>query len=117
LIAESAGLEAGELNPLAVEAMREVGIDISSNTPRRVFGVFTSGALFSYVVTVCGQRSAELCPIFPGIVERLRWSFDDPAAFTETWDERLARTRVVRDAIERKIFEWCEAVCARPQLA
>lgn len=113
LQAESAGLEAATLNPLAVEAMRECGLDISKNETRSVFEVFKSGALFAYVVTVCDEASAEVCPIFPGIVERLHWSFEDPASFSGTWEERLAKTRAVRDQIDRKIEEWCVRLCDR----
>ena len=61
--AQSAGLEPGTLNPLAVEVMREAGIDISRNKTQAVFDVFKSGQLFSYVVTVCDESSAEKCPI------------------------------------------------------
>ena len=64
--AESAGLEPGTLNPLVVEAMQEVGIDISEKETQAVFDVFKSGKLFAYVVTVCDETSAEKCPIFAG---------------------------------------------------
>src|SRR5882757_4670461 len=77
--AESAGLEPGTLNPLVVEAMSEVGIDISGKETRAVFDVFKSGKLFSYVITVCDETSAERCPIFPGVTKRLHWSFPDPS--------------------------------------
>jgi len=65
--AESAGLERGTLNPLVVEAMEEVGIDISQKKTQAVFDVFKAGKLFSYVITVCDETSAERCPIFPGV--------------------------------------------------
>ena len=87
--AHSAGLEPGELNPLAVEAMREIGTDISQRQTQSVFDVFKSGELFSYVITVCDETSAERCPIFPGVAKRLHWSFPDPAALTGTREERL----------------------------
>ena len=76
--AESAGLEPGILNPLAVEAMKEVGIDISHNKTQRVFDLFKAGRMFAYVITVCDEASAERCPIFPGVTQRLHWSFPDP---------------------------------------
>ena len=60
----SAGLEPGVLNPLAVEAMREVGVDISGKNTQSVFDVFKSGQFFPYVITVCDETSAERCPIF-----------------------------------------------------
>jgi arsenate reductase len=64
---ESAGLEPGKLNPLAVEAMRNAGIDISHNGTRSVFELFKSGQRFQYVISVCDEASAERCPIFPGV--------------------------------------------------
>lgn len=114
--ASSAGLEPGCLNPLAVEAMKEVGIDISLKSTQGVFDLFKTGKLFGYVITVCDESSAERCPIFPGITKRLHWSFEDPASFQGTWEEKLARTRIVRDQIRAKIDELCSEVC-RPQAA
>ena len=66
-VAESAGLEPGILNPLVVEVMQEAGIDISRKKTQAVFDVFKSGKLFSHVITVCDETSAEKCPIFPGV--------------------------------------------------
>ena len=109
--AESAGLEPGTLNPLVVEAMAEVGIDISKNPTKSVWDVFKSGKLFGYVLTVCDETSAERCPIFPGSAIRLHWSFEDPSRFTGTHDEKLAKVRVVRDTIAAAVREWCEEKC------
>ncbi len=110
--AHSAGLEPGTLNPIAVEAMREVGIDISHKGTQSVFDVFKSGELFAYVITVCDETSAERCPIFPGVTTRLHWSFPDPAALTGTHKERLAGTRAIRDQIRDRIEMWCDEMCA-----
>jgi arsenate reductase (thioredoxin) len=110
--AHSAGLEPGTLNPLAVEAMREIGIDISQNQTQAVFDVFKSGELFAYVITVCDETSAESCPIFPGVTTRLHWSFPDPAALEGTREERLAGTREIRDQIRARIEMWCDEMCA-----
>ena len=109
--AHSAGLEPGKLNPIVVEAMQEIGLDISGNPTKAVFDMFKSGKLFSYVITVCDEASAERCPIFPGVTKRLHWSFPDPSGFQGTHEERLAKTRGVRDTIKAKIEEWCEEVC------
>src|SRR6201989_1799197 len=87
--AESAGLEPGTLNPLVIEAMQEAGIDISQKQTRAVFDVFKAGKLFSHVITVCDESSAEKCPIFPGIAKRLHWSFPDPSALTGSHDEKM----------------------------
>ena len=110
--AHSAGLEPGRLNPLAVEAMREIGIDISHKGTQSVFDVFESGELFAYVITVCDETSAERCPIFAGVTNRLHWSFPDPAALEGTREERLAGTREIRDQIRHRIEMWCDEMCA-----
>ncbi len=105
--AQSAGLEPGTLNPLVVEALRELGIDISGNTTQRAFDVWKAGTFFQYVVTVCSEAEAEGCPIFPGVATRLHWPFDDPSKFTGNHEERLAQTRRVRDSIRAKIKTFC----------
>jgi arsenate reductase len=106
--AESAGLEPGKLNPLAVEVLDEVGIDISKNKTQAVFDVFKSGALFAYVITVCDESEAEGCPIFPGVTTRLHWSFPDPSKFTGTLEEKLEQTQHVRDKIDNQIRRFCD---------
>ena len=109
--AHSAGLEPGRLNPLAVEAMREIGIDISHKQTQSTFDVFKSGELFAYVITVCDESSAEHCPIFPGVAKRLHWSFPDPAVLSGTREERLAGTRKIRDQIRACLEMWCDKTC------
>ena len=111
--AMSAGLEPGVLNPLAVEVMKEIGIDISQNRTKSAFELFKKGELFSYVVTVCDAASAEMCPLFPGLLTaQIHWSFADPSSFTGTHEEKLVQTRLVRDAIKTKIKEWLKEVTA-----
>jgi arsenate reductase len=107
----SAGIEPGALNPLVVEAMQEVGIDISGNATRSVDDVIRSGTSFTHVVTVCDEASAERCPIVPGKGQRLHWSFPDPSALQGTRDERLVRVRQIRDAIGDRVRRWCDEVC------
>jgi arsenate reductase len=108
--AESAGLEPGTLNPLAVEAMKKMNIDISGKQTRDVFDLYKRGERFSYVITVCDESSGERCPLFPGITKRIHWSFDDPASFTGPFDERLTRTIQVRDQIKKRIQDWLKEV-------
>jgi len=105
--AESAGLEPGKLNPLAVEVLREAGIDISKNKTQAVFDVFKSGELFAYVITVCDESEATGCPIFPGVTTRLHWSFPDPSKFTGTPEEKIEQTRHVRDKIDHQVRRFC----------
>ncbi len=106
--AYSAGLEAGTLNPFAVAVMKEVGIDISHKQTRKVFDLVQRGELFSYVITVCDEANAERCPIFTGVTKRLHWSFPDPSQFEGTDEEKLNRTREVRDAIKTAIESWSQ---------
>ena len=108
--AESAGLEPGTINPLVVEVMREVGIDLSRKQTQAVFEVWKSGKLFQYVVTVCSESEAKGCPIFPGMATRLHWPFPDPSQVTGTHDERLQQVRKIRDSIRTKIEQWCEEI-------
>ena len=103
---ESAGLEPGKLNPLAVEVMKEIGLDISGNQTKSAFELFKEGKLYTQVITVCDETSAEQCPFFPGITTRLHWSFADPSGFTGTQEEKLEKTREVREAIRAKIAAW-----------
>jgi arsenate reductase len=103
---ESAGIEPGKLNPIVVDAMREVGIDISKNQTKDAFQFLKQGRSFHYVITVCDESNGERCPIFPGVSQRLHWNFDDPSAFAGSYEEKLKRTRVVRDAIKAKIMQF-----------
>ena len=111
--AMSAGLERGSLNPTVVEAMREVGYDLSGHTTKEVVETNARHGPFDYVVTVCDETNGARCPVVPiagGV--RLHWSFDDPSGFKGTLEEILPKVRVVRDAIEAKIVEWCKAACS-----
>jgi arsenate reductase len=110
--AHSAGLEPGKLNPLAVQVMAEVGIDISRKKTQSTFDVFKSGQFFSYVITVCDEANAERCPIFPGPSQRLHWSFADPSTVTGSEEEKLNQVRRIRDEIRCKVEEWCENACS-----
>lgn len=102
----SAGLEPGTLNPMVVEVMREVGLDLARQQTKSVFDVFKSGRLFHNVITVCDEASAERCPIFPGVTTRLHWSFPDPSKVTGTQEQKLAQVRVIRDEIRDRVRAW-----------
>jgi arsenate reductase len=102
--AESAGIEKGKLNPFVIQAMQEVGIDISANQTKEVFDLFKQGRLYQAVITVCEKEAAERCPIFPGTVRRIEWSFADPSKFTGTNEEILSQVRKVRDEIKEKVL-------------
>jgi arsenate reductase len=104
--AESAGLEPGELNPVVVEAMQEVGLDLAVNTCASIDDFLPRTEEFAYLVTVCDETAAERCPTFPGDVKRLHWGFPDPSTFEGSFEDRLDRTRKVRDLIRERITEW-----------
>jgi arsenate reductase len=110
--AESAGLEPGNLNPLAVEVLRDIGIDISKNQTRAVFDVFKSGEMFAYVITVCDESEAKGCPIFPGVTTRLHWPFQDPSKFTGTLEEKIEQTQRVRDKIDNQVRQFSAEHCS-----
>jgi arsenate reductase (thioredoxin) len=98
----SAGTRPAEgVNPLAIRAMAEVGIDISKRTPALVDAFLDQP--WELVVTVC-DSAKESCPIFPRPVETLHLSFPDPAAAEGTEAERLAVFRQVRDAIRARLL-------------
>ena len=110
--AQSAGLEPGTLNPLAVEALQEIGIDISEHETQSVFDVFKSGQLFAYAITVCSESESKGCPIFAGVTKRLHWPFDDPSQFTGMHEQRLAKARELLEEIRAQIEDFCEEYCA-----
>ncbi|PYJ08741.1 MAG: arsenate reductase ArsC [Verrucomicrobia bacterium] len=109
--AQSAGLEPGKLNPIVVEVMREIGFDLSGNRTKAVSTLLEAGQHFDWVITVCDESSAERCPVFPGPARRLHWRFPDPSSFQGTHEEKLARTRKVREAIKERIERWCAEIC------
>jgi len=108
--AESAGIEPGKLNPVVVRAMAEDGIDISGNTTKSVEDFIKQKKMFDYIVTVCDEASAERCPHVPGKAKRMHWGFPDPSRFEGSEDERLARTRTIRDQIRTKVQEWAKTL-------
>jgi arsenate reductase len=101
----SAGVEPGTLNPLAVRAMAEVGIDISGHQAQGVDQYLGREAVH-YLIVVC-DKAARTCPrIWPGMRERFIWAFDDPSAAEGTDEQKLAVFRRVRDEIRAKLEAW-----------
>jgi arsenate reductase len=96
----SAGIEPKGLNPMAVEAMKEIGIDISRQASKDVREFL--GQAIPYVVTVC-DNAKQRCPIFPRTYKFLHWSLEDPAEATGSREEKLAVFRRVRDEIRQRI--------------
>jgi arsenate reductase len=108
IVAESAGIEPGNLNPIVVKAMAEIDIDISGNGTKSVFELLNRGEQYDVVVTVCDEASAERCPAFPGLkVKRLHWGFPDPSAIKDgSESERLEKVGIIRDNIRRTIIDY-----------
>lgn len=105
---ESAGLEPGKLNPVVVEVMKEIGIDISQNKTKSVFDFYEQGKRYDYVITVCDESQSQKCPVFPGTAAttRIHWAFDDPASSQGSREYKLEKTRQVRDKIKQRIGQW-----------
>lgn len=101
---ESAGLEAGKLNPLAIEVMQEEGIDISNNLTKDVSTFLKEGRFYHYVITVCDEASSARCPLFPGAHKKINWNFTDPSALTGSHEEKLETTRKIRNKIKEAII-------------
>ena len=99
----SAGTEARGVNPLAVRAMAEIGIDVRDQTSKTLDRFVAER--WDHVITVCDSAN-ESCPVFPRARRRLHWSFDDPSAATGTEEQRLAVFRRVRDEIRAQIETW-----------
>jgi arsenate reductase len=105
--AYSAGLEPKGMNPLTVQVMQEIGLDLSGQHSKGV-GEYLGKVHFAYVVTVCSDAE-ERCPsVFLGMGRRLHWGFEDPAALEGTDEARLAKFRQIRDEIERRVCAWLE---------
>lgn len=104
---ESAGVEPSHVRPQAIEAMKEIGIDISGHRSKSVDEFL--GQEFDYVITVCDNAN-ERCPVFPGKTKRIHWSFDDPAAVEGDDAAKLAVFRRVRNEIRERLRLFVSAV-------
>jgi arsenate reductase (thioredoxin) len=100
-VASAGSKPAGYVHPLAIVAMREIGIDLSSHRSKHLSEFLNQPV--ETVITVCGNAD-QVCPMFPGQVNRYHWGFEDPAHATGTEEEQLAVFRRVRDEI-RRVFE------------
>jgi arsenate reductase len=106
----SAGTNPSFVHPLAIEAMNEIGIDISWHRSKSVMEFI--GQSFDYVITVC-DKAKESCPTFPGDVKRIHWSFEDPAEAIGTKEERMKVFRKVRDQIKEHILSFINEVAMK----
>ena len=102
----SAGAEPGRLDPDAVVAMREVGIDISSARTKAVDPYLHER--FHYVITLCDWAKERSCPIFPGAIWRQIWPVESPAALEAAGLDHYVAVRHTRDVIRRHVGEFVE---------
>jgi arsenate reductase (thioredoxin) len=96
----SAGGEASRLDPQAVEAMSELGIDISGQKTKKVSQFL--GERFAYVISLCNRQKEPSCPILPGAIWRDQWDVENPAGAT---DQRAA-VRRVRDQLRQRVVQF-----------
>jgi arsenate reductase (thioredoxin) len=103
----SAGTRPSRVNPLAIDVMKELGVDISGHRSKSVDEF--AGQEFNYVITVC-DSAREACPVFAGNAQRLHWSFQDPAAASGSVEEKKAVFRRVRDQIAEHLRVFVESL-------
>jgi len=103
----SAGTKPGSVRPEAIQAMAEIGIDISSHRSKSVDEF--AGRDFAFVVTVC-DHARQNCPVFPGGARRIHWSFEDPAAVEGDETARLEAFRRIRDQIQARVQEFARTI-------
>jgi arsenate reductase len=103
--AHSAGLEPKELHPLTIQVMSEIGIDVSGQRSKGV-DEYLGRLLFQHLITVCDDADKNCPTSWPGISNRMHWSFEDPAAFDGSVEAKLAKFRQIRDQIEKRIRDW-----------
>lgn len=104
-VASAGSKPAGYVHPLAIAAMKEIGIDISGHTSKHM-NEFLEGTVET-VITVCGNAD-QACPIYPGQVNRHHWPFEDPAHATGTDEEKMAMFRRVRNEIRRTFTAYAD---------
>jgi arsenate reductase len=103
--AHSAGLEPKPINPLTLVVMEEIGFDLSEQRSKGV-EVYLGKTHFEYLITVCDDADKNCPTVWPGVNQRLHWSFEDPAQFVGTEEQKLAKFRQIRDAIRERVKAW-----------
>ena len=111
-VVESAGIEPSFVRPEAIEAMREIGMDISGQRSKSI-DEFAAEA-FDYVITVC-DNARQNCPIFPAATSRIHWRIEDPAAVDGAEQTRLAAFRAARDDLRERLLKFIESAREGPR--
>ncbi len=104
-VASAGSKPSGYVHPLAIRVLSEIGIDISAHTSKHMDDFL--GQDVETVITVCGNAD-QVCPRYPGQVNRHHWPFDDPAHAVGSEEERLEVFRRVRDEIRRVFEAYCQ---------
>ncbi len=106
----SAGIKAGELNPMAVEVISEdENIDISSYTTNNILDYFKQGLHFHYVITVCDEAKKEPCPIFPSLDGVLHWNITSPAC-DGSYEEKKEKVIASKNELKVNVLEFIKLV-------
>lgn len=103
--AHSAGLAPKEIHPLTLQVMQEIGYNMTGHSAKGV-EVYLGKQLFQILITVCDDADKNCPTTWPGVYQRLHWSFEDPAQFEGSPEEKLAKFRSIRDQIQAKITNW-----------
>lgn len=104
---QSAGLDPSVIHPMTKTVMEEVGVGLDGQYSKSV-REYLGKQHFGYLITVC-DHAEENCPTtFPGVGQRMHWSFEDPAAFRGSEEEKLLKFRMVRDQIDRRLQAWLQ---------
>jgi arsenate reductase len=103
--AYSAGLEPKGINPLTIQVMQEIGYDLLGQRSKGV-KEFLGSVFIHQLITVCDNAEKNCPTVWPGIIKKMHWSFEDPAAFEGNAEEKLAKFREIRNQIEQKVQEW-----------
>jgi arsenate reductase len=101
----SAGTEPKSIHPYTKRVMEEAGVSLGSQYSKHL-KEYMGKIHFAYVITLCDEADKSCPAIFPGMGQRLHWSFENPAAMVGSDDEKMAKFRGVRDRIEQRIKEW-----------
>ena len=103
--AYSAGIEPKGIHPFTERVMEEVGIDLSGHYSKHI-KEYMGKINFAYVIILCEEAEKQCPTTFPGIVQRLHWSFEDPFTFSGSDEEKVKKFREVRDQIEERVKSW-----------
>ncbi len=103
---ESAGYDLRSIDPIVVEVMKEEGIDLSDKGNQDAWELYRKGRMYNYVITVCDRATEKQCPLFPKPFNQLHWPFPDPTSFEGTREERLEKTRALKDELKERIEQF-----------